>query len=195
MTSELAMRVQVTSGFISQLEHNKTVPSLQTLQRLATALQVPLAYLLLEDDLKPQIVRKQERYVVQLGNGGLRASLLSPLPQRHLELVLLELPRGEVSWAQPRPHEGQECHLVLQGKIRVYYGDETYLLEEGDTILWDGTVPHRLENIGDSEAQLLITLIPPAFLTLEHAGERGGNNGQLSERVGEGTPTKCRSGQ
>jgi transcriptional regulator with XRE-family HTH domain len=39
-TGELAAQVQVTSGFISQLEHSKTEPSLQTLQRVAAALQV-----------------------------------------------------------------------------------------------------------------------------------------------------------
>jgi ribosome-binding protein aMBF1 (putative translation factor) len=39
-TGELAARAKVTSGFISQLEHNKTSPSLTTLQRVAAALDV-----------------------------------------------------------------------------------------------------------------------------------------------------------
>jgi transcriptional regulator with XRE-family HTH domain len=77
-TGELAARVQVTSGFISQLEHSKTDPSLQTLQRVAAALQVPLSHLLLDDELKPQVVRKDERHVIHAGNGGPRASILSP---------------------------------------------------------------------------------------------------------------------
>ena len=35
---ELAQRARVTTGFISQLEHSQTVPSLQTLQRIAAVL-------------------------------------------------------------------------------------------------------------------------------------------------------------
>lgn len=182
-TGELAARAKVTSGFISQLEHNKAVPSLTTLQRLAAALYVPLTYLLLEDDLQPQVVRHHERQVLPLGQDGLRASLLSPLSSQHLELVLLDLPRGTVSWPQSRSHEGQECHVVLRGTIRAYYGDESYLLEEGDSILWDGTVPHRMENVGNGAAQLLIALAPAAFLG--HAGER---RRQGSEACTEDTP-------
>src|SRR5919197_5525274 len=177
-TGELATRAKVTSGFISQLEHNKTSPSLTTLQRVAAALNVPLTYLLLEDDLRPQVVRQHERQVIPLGQDGLCASLVSPLLSQQLELVVLDLPRGTVSWPQSRSHEGQECHLVLRGTIRAYYGEDSYLLEEGDSILWDGTVPHRMENVGDDAAQLLIALAPAAFLG--HAAEGHTQSSQAS---------------
>jgi transcriptional regulator with XRE-family HTH domain len=166
-TGELAARVRVTSGFISQLEHSKTDPSLQTLQRVAAALQVPLSYLLLEEETKPQVTRKGNRNVIHVENGGLRASILSPLPSRNLELVLLELPPDGVSWTKIQFHDGHECHLVVRGKVRAYYGDESYLLDEGDSIFWDGTTPHRLENVGHEVAQVVMALTPPAFLPLE----------------------------
>ena len=166
-TGELAARVQVTSGFISQLEHSKTDPSLQTLQRVAAALQVPLSYLLLDEETKPQVIRRGERHIIHVGNGGLRASILSPLPSRNLELVLLELPPGGISWMKGQFHNGHECHLVVKGQVRAHYGDESHLLDEGDSIFWDGTVPHRLENVGTEVAQILMALTPPAFLPLE----------------------------
>jgi transcriptional regulator with XRE-family HTH domain len=173
-TGELAARVEVTSGFISQLEHSKTDTSLQTLQRVAAALQVPLPYLLLDDEAKPQVVRKDERHVIHVGNGGPRASILSPLPARDLELVLLELPPGHASWRKLRLHDGHECHLVIKGKVRADYGDDSYLLEEGDCIFWDGTAPHRLENVGDEVAQVVTALTPPGFLPLEQVDEGEG---------------------
>jgi transcriptional regulator with XRE-family HTH domain len=184
-TGELAARVQVTSGFISQLEHNKTVPSLQSLQRVAAALQVSLSYLLLEDDVKPRVVRKQERHIIHVGNDGLKAAILSPLPSQSLELILLDLPPGKVSWMKLRFHEGQECHLVTKGKIRAYHGDNSYLLEEGDSIFWDGTAPHRMENAGDGEAQILIALAPPVFLPLEQAEDLNGGKSQLDVKTAE----------
>jgi transcriptional regulator with XRE-family HTH domain len=186
-TGELATRAQVTSGFISQLEHNKTSPSLATLQRVATALQVPLTYLLLDDGLSPQVVRKQERQVIPLGQNGLCAALLSPLTSQDLEVVLLDLPRGTASWPQSRSHEGQECHVVLRGTIRAYYGDESYLLAEGDSILWDGTVPHRMENVGDGEAQILIALAPAAFLGHAEEGRGQGSTSVPDDTHQDGT--------
>jgi transcriptional regulator with XRE-family HTH domain len=181
-TGELATRVHVTSGFISQLEHGKTDPSLQTLQRVAAALQVPLSYLMLEDESKPQVVRKGERHVILVGNGGPRASILSPLPSRNLELVLLELPPGNASWRKLRCHDGYECHLVVKGKVRADHGDDTYLLEEGDSIFWDGTAPHRLENVGDELAQIVMASTPPAFLPLEQ-GDNGHGSVRETHRV------------
>jgi transcriptional regulator with XRE-family HTH domain len=165
-TGELAARVQVTSGFISQLEHSKTDPSLQTLQRVAAALQIPLSYLLLDDDVKPQVIRRDERHIIHAGEGGPRASILSPLPSQHLELVWLELPPHGSSWTKRQFHEGHECHLVVKGRVRAYYGSEHYLLETGDSIFWDGAAPHGLENVGDELAQIVIALTPPAFLPL-----------------------------
>jgi transcriptional regulator with XRE-family HTH domain len=178
---QLATGVQVTSSLISQIEHDKTSPSLDTLRRIAQVLGVPLTYLLLEDEREPQVTHKKDRRVMHLGASGLKASMLSPLPSRQLELVLLELPPGTVSWAKARAHEGQECHLVLQGMIRASYGDKTYRLEEGATIVWDGSVPHRMENIGDTEAHLLIALTPPAFWSHEHSEEAGAGERQPSK--------------
>ena len=181
-TRELATSVQVTSSLISQIEHGKTSPSLDTLRRIAQALRAPLIYLLLEDDLEPQVVRKGERHVIHLEDSQLRASFLSPLPPQQLELVLLELPPGKVAWTKSRSHEGQECRLVMKGTIRAYYGEKTYVLEEGDSILWDGTVPHRIENVGNRDAQLLIALTPPGYLPLEHAAEVAADERQPSQR-------------
>jgi transcriptional regulator with XRE-family HTH domain len=166
-TGELAARVQVTSGFISQLEHSKTDPSLQTLQRVAAALQVPLSYLLVDEDMKPQVIRKGARHVVHTNHDGPRASMLSPLPSRHLELVWLELPPGGVPWTRGQFHEGHECHLVLQGKVRASYGSERYVLDKGDSIFWDGAAPHSLENVGNGVAQIVMASAPPALLPLE----------------------------
>ena len=181
---ELARRSRVTTGFISQLEYSQTVPSLQTLQRVAAALDVSLTYFLLEESLQPQVVRQRERPSIHLGHDGARVWLLSPLPAQHLELALLELPPGAVSWSTARAHEGQQCHLVWQGTVRADYGDNTYRLEEGDSILWDGTMPYRLENIGTNDARLLIAMAPASLW--KHAGEEASNGTStpVSEVVG-----------
>jgi transcriptional regulator with XRE-family HTH domain len=160
---ELAKRSRVTTGFISQLEHSQTVPSLHTLQRIATVLGVSLTYFLLDENLQPQVVRKQDRRILQRGHDGACLSLLSPLPSQHLELALCALPRGAVSWSSARTHAGQQCYLLLQGTVRADYGDHTYRLEEGDSILWEGTLPYRLENIGPHEARLLIATAPASL--------------------------------
>ena len=178
----LAKHARVTTGFISQLEHSQTLPSLQVLQRVAAALDVSLTYFFLEESRQPQVVRKRERSLIHLGPDGSRLWLLSPVPPQHLELALLELPRGAVSWSTVRAQEGQQCHFVLQGTVRADYGDTTYRLEEGDSILWDGTLPYRLENIGTNDARLLIAMAPASLW--KHAGEEASNGTSTPVQVG-----------
>lgn len=173
-TVELARRARVSTGFISQLEHSHTVPSLQTLQRIATALDISLAYFLLEESPQPQVVRQRQRQLIELGPTGARVMLLSPLPSQHLEVALLDLPCGAVLWSTPRAHAGQQCYLVWHGTVRADYGEYTYRLEEGDSILWEGTLPYRLENIGATEARLVVASAPASLW--KYAGEEASNS-------------------
>jgi len=89
---------------------------------------------------------------------------------------LFELPPGAVSWSTARSHAGQQCHLLLQGTVRADYGDKTYHLEEGDSILWEGTLPYRLENIGTNEARLLIATAPASLWKYAEAEEEASNS-------------------
>jgi hypothetical protein len=52
-------------------------------------------------------------------------------------------------------------------------GQWSLRLEEGDSILWDGTLPYRLENIGNNDVRLLIAVAPAPLW--QHGGEEASN--------------------
>ena len=65
----------------------------------------------------------------------------------------------------PAVTEAQESHyLDGQGSLR---------LEEGDSIRWDGTLPYRVENIGNNDVRLLIAVAPASLW--QHGGEEASN--------------------
>jgi uncharacterized cupin superfamily protein len=43
-------------------------------------------------------------------------------------------------------HEGREFGLILEGELVVELGFEAYTLQQGDSIIFDSTTPHRLIN-------------------------------------------------
>ena len=47
----------------------------------------------------------------------------------------------------PNAHEGEECHLVLRGKLEVQHGEDIAIVEEGDSFSWNACVPHIVRNI------------------------------------------------
>ena len=68
--------------------------------------------------------------------------------QGGLRLNLVEIPAGFPKENTPNAHEGEECHLVLRGKLEVQHGEDIAIVEEGDSFSWNACVPHIVRNIG-----------------------------------------------
>ena len=52
-------------------------------------------------------------------------------------------------------HPGQEFNLILEGKMELYIGGKTIILEEGDSIYFDSTKPHGMLAVGDKAVKFL----------------------------------------
>lgn len=143
----------LTKGFISNVENNKTSPSIKTLKLIADCLKVPLAYLLLEEHQSMNVVRKNERRLLIAGDDRFRTEYLGS--KDGLQLLQTELKPGAVI-DHVHAQESVECHLVFQGRILVEQGDESEILEAGDSFCWNAVIPHRVKNIGETPAVVLI---------------------------------------
>jgi mannose-6-phosphate isomerase-like protein (cupin superfamily) len=60
-------------------------------------------------------------------------------------------------------HAGQECALVLEGVMHVIVGDEEFVLEAGDSITLDSSIPHRIENRGAATVVQISAITPPSL--------------------------------
>jgi quercetin dioxygenase-like cupin family protein len=64
--------------------------------------------------------------------------------------------------SDPNPiiHTGQEFVYCLEGCLIVWVGDERYVLEPGDSLIFEAYIPHRWENLGDSLSRVLLIICP-----------------------------------
>ncbi|NHM32848.1 helix-turn-helix domain-containing protein [Neobacillus terrae] len=145
----------LSKGFISNVENNNTSPSINTLQTIAQFLNVPLPYLLLAKDQHMSVIRKNERQITTVECTDLTVQHLAS--RSGLSIRLVEFPPG-TSTGELNAHEGEECHLVLQGKVLAEQGEESFILEAGDTFSWSASVPHFVKNVGDEMAKILIAV-------------------------------------
>lgn len=132
---------------MSQVETNKTSPSIATLENIAEALEVPLAYLLL---------KKEERMQTSSGPDELKVSHLATT--KHVRMMIVEIPPGSSTGEKPRAHEGEEVHLVMKGQIFAEQGEEGVILTEGDSFSWNACTPHKVKNIGEETALIMISV-------------------------------------
>jgi mannose-6-phosphate isomerase-like protein (cupin superfamily) len=140
-------------GYLSQIENDKAIPSLEALGAIATALDVPPAWLLLDTTTPPQVVFAKDRPRAQ-GNGDALVTEVDGNTSRDVRIIEAVVQPGQSTGAHA--HNGDEHHVVLSGRWRMTQGDHTIELGPGDYLAWDPTIPHDVENIGVDEGRILV---------------------------------------
>ncbi len=51
-------------------------------------------------------------------------------------------------------HKGQEFDIVISGQLKITVGNNTQILEAGDSIYYNSTIPHKLEAYGGNDVEI-----------------------------------------
>jgi quercetin dioxygenase-like cupin family protein len=60
-------------------------------------------------------------------------------------------------------HPGQECAIVIEGTMHFTLGNEEHVLGPGDSVAFDSSIPHRIENRGAEKVVEISAITPPRF--------------------------------
>ena len=151
--AQVGERSGLNVGYLSQIENDKAVPSLEALAAIAIALDVPPAWLLLDGSVPPRIVRASDR-PTSLGPMGGSASEVDAGTSRDLRIIEVVVPPGSSTGIHA--HQGDEHHVVLAGRFRLTQGEHVADLGPGDYLAWDPTIPHDVECLGPEEGRMLM---------------------------------------
>jgi transcriptional regulator with XRE-family HTH domain len=152
--SAVAERTGLNVGYLSQVENDKASPSLETLAALADALDVPIAWFLLDQSIGPRVVRAADRPRRRMPRASGSMTQVDGGIARDVAIFEGTMPVGHRTGFHAHP--GDEHHIVLSGRVRITQGDAVIEAGPGDYVLLDGTLPHDAVTIGDEPARLLI---------------------------------------
>jgi len=158
-----AKKISKTPSYLSQVERGMASPSIMALREISKALNVPIFYFLIGDEKQSAIVRKNERRVLQFPKSHLTYELLSPDLSHQIEMIRTRIEVGASTCSKPLPHEGEECTLVMEGKMKIQVGDEFFVLEEGDSIYYLASISHKITSIGDKDLIIISAITPTNF--------------------------------
>jgi transcriptional regulator with XRE-family HTH domain len=158
---ELASRANVSKGLISQIENSRTIPSLIVLIDIIKALEIDLNTFFKDIDTGknfPLIIRRQSEYhhfEKEHAEGfHYQRIFTQSIKNSTVDIVLLEL---EPDASRPQVEtEAYEYKYILNGIIEYQVGDDTYILNQGDSMLFDGRIPHTPKNKGTEKASILV---------------------------------------
>jgi len=166
----LAERLGVSPSLISQIETGRANPSVSTLYAIAAELDVSLDELLFNDRRPAEVAtparsevpaggtmapahplqRAADRHAIRLASGVLWERLTT-LSEPGVEFLHVTYEVGGASSPLDafQRHPGHEWGYVLSGRLQVRIGFDEYVLEPGDAISINSSIPHRLATLGD----------------------------------------------
>jgi quercetin dioxygenase-like cupin family protein len=155
------------------VERGLASPSINTLRRIAGALEVPIAALFLGGDDgsngesdrwgRRLVVRRDERKGLHVPRSKVVYELLTPDLNRRIEFIWIEYEPGSITHPEPMSHPGEENAVCLEGSVVVILDGEEFTLNEGDSISFDSGRMHQVENRSTHRAVLVSAITPPAF--------------------------------
>jgi transcriptional regulator with XRE-family HTH domain len=167
---EIARRIGVSPSLISQIERNKVNPSVSTLWAFVRELNLTMGELFdPEETPESEVtgvvgsvmgpVRASERRVIHLAS-GVTWERLTAASDPDVEFLRVVYRPGSESCPEDSllRHTGKEYGFILSGRLGVQIAFNSYDLEPGDAISFDGSLPHRLWAIGDEPAEAIWTV-------------------------------------
>jgi len=157
----LAEKSSLSINTLGLIEHGKTSPSVSTLQQVALALEVPITAFFETNVPESRIahIKAIHRPRVAFEHGTLE-DLGAGLTDRAVEPFVVRLEPFANSGPNPIVHTGYEFVFCLEGRIAYTIEAQTYLLEPGDSLLFESHLPHRWQNVGEVPSQSLLVLFP-----------------------------------
>ena len=176
----LAESTSLSGGLLSKIENGLTMPSIPTLQIIASILKTDIGEFFLDEEEQGYTIScPGERRVVvsrsaphgkiayelELLAEGMKDPFMEPAIVSHV---------GKEREVEARTHNGQEFMYVLEGKVKMTLGSKEYILKKGHAAYWNGNVPHKGISLGNRAARAIhVHLIPGRWTgTFQHSDRR-----------------------
>lgn len=159
---ELANRLELTKGYISQLENDLTEPSISTLEDIVLALGTNLSDFFKDEEVEEQIVFRKDDYFIKENPGYSITWLITNAQKNEMEPIMVTI-QPKCQTDIDYPHEGQEFGYVLEGEVLLSLGNKRYRLKKGESFYYDSSINHSLSNVKDKVCKLIWVSSPPNF--------------------------------
>ncbi|ONH50764.1 Cupin domain-containing protein [Pseudomonas cedrina] len=159
--SDVAKIADISQGMLSKIENAQVSTSLDTLSRLCDVLGLPLSKLFSEYDQQDGsallVKADQGMEVVRRGTEkGHTYHLLNHTrgPKKSFEAYMVSM--DDASEEFPTfSHPGTEFLHLLEGELIYRHGNQLYRMEAGDSLTFEGEIPHGPEELVQVPIRLL----------------------------------------
>ena len=163
--TELSRQTNLSVSMLSQIEHDLANPSLNTLNIIASVLEVPIfQFFISGEPVDSMVLRKRDRIRVhQKESSNSYYELLTPNTKGRIEFALMTLQQSEPIFDKFLSHRGEEVAIVTKGKLQIVFEDKTVILKAGDSVRIPPYTKHQLINPSKVAAEVIFAISPPSL--------------------------------
>lgn len=160
---ELGRHTGLSAAMLSKVERGRVYPTLPTLLRIALVFSVGLEHFFADGQKRRvlAIVRRRERKRFPERPDGRDIAYyfesldFAAVPKK-LNAYYAEFEPLAAGRSRPHHHPGVEFLFVLGGKLAMRIGTEEHVLDRGDSIYFDSSVPHTYRRISRKLCSALV---------------------------------------
>ncbi len=154
---DLANETGYTPEYIKKIEGGEITPPVAALLQLSKAMAVDTGRLLVDEGQE----EKRKKGYLERTQAYSYKTLTPGAERKHLSAFLVRIdPKQDHRMVEYR-HEGEEFIYVLEGKIEVMVGENRNVIQKGKSVHFNSTIAHKLNNLSNEEAKLLVVIYTP----------------------------------
>ena len=161
---QLARVSGVANATISQIESNKLNPTVSMLKKVLNGIPISMSEFFADDtDFAERIFYRVED-LTKIADGGVSyLQVGANLHNKAIQFLKECYQPGAGTGKHAITHEGEECGIILNGRLEVTVAEQTTVLTAGDAYYFRSDQPHQFRNTGSEPCELITACTPPSF--------------------------------
>ena len=156
----LANTTGYSQRYLKDVEEGKVIPPVAAVIQISKALSVDSGSFLSAEEQEATVKRRKESFYKRTQAYSYK-TLTPEAESKHMKAFLVTIDPKQDHRMVEYKHEGEEFLYVLKGHIEVRVGESQNLLKKGETLHFNSGTTHKLRNVSEEEAKLLVVIYTP----------------------------------
>ena len=136
------------------------IPPVSAVIQIAKALAIDAGSFLSAEEQEASVKRRKESFYKRTQAYSYK-TLTPDAETKHMKAFLVTIDPKQDHRMVDYKHEGEEFLYVLKGHVEIMVGESQNLLKKGETLHFNSSITHKLRNISNEEAKLLVVIYTP----------------------------------
>ena len=161
---QLARQSGVANATISQIEAGKLNPTVSMLKKVLDGFPTSLSEFFGDEFEAQEQVFFRAGELTEIADGGVSFMQVGAnLHNKSVQLIKECYQPGAGTGRHAITHDGEECGIILSGRLQVTVGDQSAILRAGEAYYFNSNKPHNFHNPANEPCELISACSPPTF--------------------------------